>query len=36
MQMDFLDKAAGLQGQADTAVLGDAIAQLAACIQAAT
>ena len=33
---DVLDKAAGLQRQAETAVLGDAIAELAARIQAAT
>ena len=33
---DLLDKAAGLQRQAETAVLGDAIAELAARIQAAT
>ena len=34
--MDLPDKAAGLQRQAETAVLGDAIAELAARIQAAT
>ena len=33
---DLPDKAAGLQRQAETAVLGDAIAELAARIQAAT
>ena len=33
---DFSDKAAGLRTQAETAVLGDAIAELAARIQAAT
>ena len=35
-QTDLPDKAAGLQHQAETAVLGDAIAELAARIQAAT
>ena len=35
-QTDLPDKAAGLQRQAETAVLGDAIAELAARIQAAT
>jgi hypothetical protein len=34
--MDFPDKAVGLERQAETAVLGDAIAKLAARIQAAT
>ena len=33
---DFTDRAAGLDRQAETAVLGDAIAELAARIQAAT
>ena len=33
---DLPDKAAGLQRQAETAVLGDAIAELAARMQAAT
>ena len=35
-ETDLPDKAAGLQRQAETAVLGDAIAELAARIQAAT
>ena len=35
-QTDLLDKAAGLRRQAETALLGDAIAELAARIQAAT
>lgn len=34
--MDFLSQAAGLDREAETAVLGDAIAELAARIQAAT